>query len=64
MIPATTSAVAMRWTETVFLSSFSRPNLGQMRVSRIPMKKIAIGSAESEATDAMATAGAATRALR
>ncbi len=63
-MPMTTRTVAARWTRTVFLSSFSRPNLGQMRVSRIPIKKMTIGSAESEAAEAIATAGAVTRAAR
>ena len=44
--------------------SFSRPNLGQMRVSSSPMKKMTIGSAESEAAEARAIDGAKTRALR
>ena len=54
----------MRWTMMVFLSSFSRPNLGQMRVRRSPMKKMTIGSDESEATEAIATVGAVARAAR
>lgn len=64
MIPITTRMVAIRCTSTVFLLSFSRPNLGQMSVSTIPMKKITIGSTESEAAEAKATAGAAMSASR
>ena len=56
--------VAIRCTRTVLRSSFSRPNLGQMRVNKSPIKKIIIGSDESEATDAIATLGAASRAPR
>ncbi len=64
MTPVTTRTVAMRWTRTVFLLSFSRPNLGQIRVKMIPMKKMAIGSVESEVAEARATDGAAVRAAR
>ena len=63
-MPMTTRAVARKWTKTVLRSSFSRPNLGQMRVRRRPRKKITMGSAESEATEARATAGAKVRAPR
>ena len=37
-----------------FFCNFSRPNLGQIRVSKSPMKKITMGSTESEAAEAMA----------
>lgn len=60
----TTMVVAMRWTRTVFLSSFSRPNFGQMRVKTIPMKKMTMGSVASEVTEARATAGARASATR
>ena len=56
--------MAVRCTITGFLPSFSRPNLGQMRVSNSPMKKITIGSAESEAAEARATAGAVINPMR
>ncbi len=49
---------------TDFLSSFSRPNCGEIIVSKIPRKKITIGSAESDATDAIATVGAMMRPRR
>ena len=62
--PVTTRTVAIRWTSTVFLSSFSRPNLGQMSVRTIPIKNMTIGSEESEMADASATAGAVARAER
>jgi len=47
---------------TDFLSSFSRPKFGLMRVRRIPMKKTAIGVTESEVAEARATVGASVRA--
>ena len=63
MMPATTIAVAIRWTETVFLLSFSRPNLGQMRVRTSPIKNITIGSTASDVADTRAVAGARTSAI-
>ena len=63
-MPITTRIVAARWTSTDFLLSFSRPNLGQIKVSRSPMKKMIIGSAESDAAEAIATAGAKMRPAR
>ena len=60
----TTRAVAIRWVMMVLRSNFSRPNFGQMRVRRIPRKKIMMGSAESEAAEAIATVGARTRPYR
>ena len=60
----TTRIVAIKWTMMVFLSSFSRPNFGQIRVSKIPRKNITMGSAESEAADAKATVGARIRPAR
>ena len=52
----------MRWTMIDLRSSFSRPNLGQINVRSKPMKKMTIGSAESEETEAMAMVGAVIRA--
>ena len=62
IMPTTTNTVAMRWTRTVLRWSFSRPNLGQINVRSKPMKKMTIGSAESEETEAMAMVGAVIRA--
>ena len=64
IIPVTTRAVAMKWIIMDLRSSFSRPNLGQMRVNKIPMKKITIGVAESEAAEARAMDGAMVSAAR
>ena len=63
-MPRTTKNVAMRWTIMDLRSSFSRPNFGQIRVSKIPRKNITMGSAESEAADAKATVGARIRPAR
>ena len=63
-MPITTKTVADKWTRTFLRPSFSRPNLGQMRVSMIPMKKIKIGSTESEAAEASAIDGAMARPPR
>ena len=63
-MPVTTRIVATRCTMTVLRSSFSRPNLGQIKVRTIPIKKIAMGTEESMTAEARATVGAAMRASR
>ena len=60
----TTNIVAMRCIKITFFCNFSRPNFGQISVSSRPIKKITIGSMESDAAEARARAGAAISAAR
>ncbi len=63
-MPMTTKTVAARCTMMDLRVSFSRPKRGAMRVRMMPMKKMTIGSEESEIAEAMAMDGAKASAPR
>ena len=62
-MPITIKIVATRWMMTERRLRSSRPNLGQINVIIMPIKKITTGLDESATTEASAMDGAATMAL-